>query len=46
MAIAAFALGEQPTLMIGIGAVVVLISVLALNLERRPTVIAAQPARP
>src|SRR3990167_4132622 len=35
MAIAAFALGEQPTLMVGIGAMVVLISVLALNLERR-----------
>jgi drug/metabolite transporter (DMT)-like permease len=38
MAMAAFALGEQPTLMVGIGALVVLISVLALNLERRPMV--------
>jgi drug/metabolite transporter (DMT)-like permease len=46
MAIAAFGLGEQPTLMVGIGAVVVLISVLALNLERRPAIIAVQPARP
>lgn len=46
MAIAAFALGEQPTLMVGIGAMVVLISVLALNLERRSAVIAAPPARP
>ncbi|MHC8391337.1 DMT family transporter [Pseudomonas sp. MDT2-39-1] len=46
MAIAAFALSEQPTLMVGVGALVVLISVLALNLERRPAVIAAQPARP
>lgn len=42
MAIAAFALGEEPTLMVGAGAVVVLISVLALNLERRPTVIATR----
>jgi drug/metabolite transporter (DMT)-like permease len=36
MLIASFALGERPTLMVGVGAVVVLISVLALNLERRP----------
>lgn len=35
MLIASFALGERPTLMVGVGAVVVLISVLALNLERR-----------
>lgn len=35
MAIASFALGEQPTLMIAGGALVVLVSVLALNLERR-----------
>jgi len=38
MLIASFALGERPTLMVGVGAVVVLISVLALNLERRPVV--------
>jgi drug/metabolite transporter (DMT)-like permease len=38
MAIASIALGEQPTLMVGVGAWVVLISVLALNLERRPVV--------
>lgn len=38
MAIACVALGEQPTLMVAVGAVVVLISVLALNLERRPVV--------
>lgn len=38
MLIASFALGERPTLMVGVGAVVVLISVLALNLERRPAV--------
>lgn len=38
MAIASFALGERPTLMVGVGALVVLISVLALNLERRPMV--------
>ncbi|MET0849344.1 MAG: DMT family transporter [Pseudomonas sp.] len=42
MAIAAIALGEEPTLMVGAGAVVVLISVLALNLERRLTVIATR----
>ncbi|MBK5354936.1 EamA family transporter [Pseudomonas sp. TH41] len=35
MAIASFALGERPTLMIVVGALVVLVSVLALNLERR-----------
>jgi drug/metabolite transporter (DMT)-like permease len=35
MAIASFALGERPTLMIVAGALVVLVSVLALNLERR-----------
>ena len=35
MAIASFALGERPTLMIVGGALVVLVSVLALNLERR-----------
>lgn len=38
MAIASFALGERPTLMIVGGALVVLVSVLALNLERRPGV--------
>jgi drug/metabolite transporter (DMT)-like permease len=38
MAIASFALAERPTLMVGVGALVVLISVLALNLERRPMV--------
>lgn len=38
MAIASFALGERPTLMIVGGALVVLVSVLALNLERRPMV--------
>ncbi|MDD0995193.1 putative amino-acid metabolite efflux pump [compost metagenome] len=38
MLIASFALGERPTLMVGVGAVVVLISVLALNLERRAVV--------
>jgi hypothetical protein len=32
--------------MVGIGAMVVLISVLALNLERRSAVIAAPPAWP
>lgn len=36
MAIASVALGERPALMVIVGAVVVLISVLALNLERRP----------
>jgi drug/metabolite transporter (DMT)-like permease len=36
MAIASVTLGEQPTLMVAVGGVVVLISVLALNLERRP----------
>ncbi|MBF6043151.1 DMT family transporter [Pseudomonas sp. P154a] len=45
MAMAAYALGEQPTLTVGVGALVVLISVLALNLERRPAGIAASPAR-
>jgi drug/metabolite transporter (DMT)-like permease len=35
MTIASFALGERPTLMIAAGALVVLVSVLALNLERR-----------
>ncbi|MGX0891419.1 drug/metabolite transporter (DMT)-like permease [Pseudomonas sp. ADAK2 TE3594] len=35
MAIASVGLGEQPTLMVVMGAVVVLVSVLALNLERR-----------
>lgn len=39
MAIASFALGERPTLMIVGGALVVLVSVLALNLERRPVVV-------
>ncbi|KAA0983015.1 DMT family transporter [Pseudomonas sp. ANT_J12] len=38
MAIASVALGERPALMVIVGAVVVLISVLALNLERRPVV--------
>ncbi|WP_448108632.1 DMT family transporter [Pseudomonas azerbaijanoccidentalis] len=38
MLIASFALGERPTLMVGVGAVVVLISVLALNLERRAVI--------
>ena len=38
MAIASFALGERPTLMIVGGALVVVVSVLALNLERRPVV--------
>lgn len=38
MAIASFALGERPTLMIIGGALVVLVSVLALNLERRSVV--------
>jgi drug/metabolite transporter (DMT)-like permease len=38
MAIASVALGEQPTLMVGVGGLVVLISVLALNLERRAVV--------
>ncbi|MFU2328994.1 DMT family transporter [Pseudomonas sp. NFX98] len=38
MLIASFALGERPTLMVGVGAVVVLISVLALNLEHRAVV--------
>lgn len=36
MAIASVALGERPAMMVIVGAVVVLISVLALNLERRP----------
>ena len=39
MAIASFALGERPTLMIVGGALVVVVSVLALNLERRPIAI-------
>jgi drug/metabolite transporter (DMT)-like permease len=38
MVIASFALGERPTSMIVVGALVVLASVLALNLERRPVV--------
>jgi drug/metabolite transporter (DMT)-like permease len=38
MAIASFALGERPTLMIVAGGMVVLVSVLALNLERRGVV--------
>jgi drug/metabolite transporter (DMT)-like permease len=38
MAIASFALGERPTLMIVVGGLVVLVSVLALNLERRVVV--------
>lgn len=38
MVIASVALGERPTLLVGVGAVVVLISVLALNLERRVVV--------
>ncbi|WP_433769851.1 DMT family transporter [Pseudomonas putida] len=38
MAIASVTLGERPTLMVAVGGVVVLISVLALNLERRPGV--------
>lgn len=39
MGIASLALAEQPTMMIVVGAMVVLVSVLALNLERRPGVI-------
>ena len=35
MGIASFALGEQPTVMVVVGSVVLLVSVLALNLERR-----------
>lgn len=35
MGIASFALGERPTLLVVMGSVVVLVSVLALNLERR-----------
>jgi drug/metabolite transporter (DMT)-like permease len=42
MAIASVALGERPTLMVGVGGLVVLISVLALNLERRPVARVAQ----
>lgn len=38
MAMASMTLGERPTLMVAVGGVVVLISVLALNLERRPVV--------
>lgn len=38
MAIASVGLEERPTLMVAAGVVVVLISVLALNLERRPVV--------
>jgi drug/metabolite transporter (DMT)-like permease len=41
MAIASFALGERPTLMIVVGGLVVLVSVLALNLEPRGVVKAA-----
>ncbi|WP_137807518.1 DMT family transporter [Pseudomonas sp. G(2018)] len=37
-AMASVGLGERPTLMVAVGAMVVLISVLALNLERRPVV--------
>ncbi|MGH8388902.1 MAG: DMT family transporter [Pseudomonas sp.] len=44
MVIASFALAERPTLMVGVGAVVVLISVLALNLERRPVIAQASRA--
>jgi len=39
MAMASLALGERPTVMIVVGATVVLVSVLALNLERRPVVV-------
>ena len=39
MGIASFALAEQPTLMVFMGSAIVLISVLALNLERRVVVI-------
>ncbi|TWC46719.1 drug/metabolite transporter (DMT)-like permease [Pseudomonas sp. SJZ080] len=39
MAMASVALGERPTVMIVVGAMVVLVSVLALNLERRWVVI-------
>jgi drug/metabolite transporter (DMT)-like permease len=35
MGIASFALAEQPTLMVVVGSAIVLVSVLALNLERR-----------
>jgi len=41
MGIASIGLGEQPTLLVLVGSVVVLISVLALNLERRVGVIRA-----
>lgn len=41
MAMASLALGERPTLMIIMGAMVVLVSVLALNLERRTVVAVA-----
>jgi drug/metabolite transporter (DMT)-like permease len=44
MVIASFALGERPTLMIVVGALVVLASVLALNLERRVVVVQAAEA--
>ncbi|MHC8287757.1 DMT family transporter [Pseudomonas sp. XS1P51] len=41
MAMASLALGERPTVMIVMGAMVVLVSVLALNLERKQSVIAS-----
>lgn len=44
MVMASFALGERPTLMIVVGAMVVLISVLALNLERKVLVIRSSAA--
>ena len=44
MVMASFALGERPTLMIVVGAMVVLISVLALNLERKALVIRSSTA--
>ena len=44
MVMASFALGERPTLMIVVGAMVVLISVLALNLERKVLVIRSSTA--
>lgn len=45
MGIASFALGEQPTLMVVVGSVVVLVSVLALNLERRTADVGAKLTR-
>lgn len=44
MAIASLALGERPTLMVVGGSVIVLVSVLALNLERRLVAIRAAEA--